>query len=669
MGYSFRFYGRAPADWREGAALGHAYEVQFARPLDDAQRVRLAELYERTLRSGAAEPSPAPWLWSDARFAMFHVGERFVCSAPMLFARVTDFLMEARAICPIRDVVYLNAAEPGNARWDLWTVQTQPLPDAGPRYPMALDSSVILYPRDRSGDLPVAAPDDEFEAARKAARASHVRQSAAQAGAAGGLALEPDTRPEPTQWPEAVRSKFELHDPRDLLRVGPRPCAYTRNERGEVTGFVFLDDEGERSPVTLPVPQNPQMAFAVHPDGTRGLCCVYNTVYEIDFATGEATERWQAPGEKQGIQGLGYLAGGELWAVKSYAMLYVVNPTGDEPTPIVTTKSKGTCLHIGRQGTILFTSEWGKKPQVFGFSHNKLKKLSTFKLRLHFQETDGVIYLFCGDDTFRLDNVDATYESFAGKQRKKAEKARLAALGLEPARNTKGRSAKKAKPALAIRWGAEFPPDVLRAHERVEITANHEASGASAVYTCMQHPGDPRFGYDHIRWTDAACDEVAIEFGAGRHLCFAPGGGSLVVATHGALYRIERSGDSKVILPAGKSEFFRQVRLMGDRLLTLTNKRLYLVDANSQGDAAIVHKLGATHGFQVLLVPGYDAATVTRDNKGLDVVSIVGDKLKKLGKVDDSLREVAWKDSALYVWDQMGARAGVVDNIMELLEA
>jgi len=664
MGYSFRFYGRAPPHWHEGAALGHAYEVQFACPLDDSQRVRLAELYERLLQSGAAEPSPEPWLWSDSRFALFHVGERFVSGARMLFARVTNFLIEARAICPIRDVVYLNAAEPGISRWDRWTVETQPLPDAGPRYPMKLDNSVLIYPRVRSGDLPVAAVDDGFEVARRNARSSIVREKAAAVGQTGGLSLEPvDVRPKPVPWPESIRSKFDLYDPRDLLQVGPRPCAYTRNERGEVTGFVYLDDEGERRPVTIPIPQHPGMAMAVHPDGSHGLCCVYNTVYEIDFATGEATERWQAPGEKQGIQGLGYLAGGELWAVKSYAMLYVLDPSGDDPTPIVTTKSKGTCLDIGRQGTILFTAEWGKKPQLFGFSENKLKKLSTFELRLHFQETDGVIYLLAGDDTFRLENIDATYEAFAAKERKKAERARLAARGIKP-------GARKAKPALAIRWGvAEFPSDILRAHERAQATATHEATGSSAVYEYVKLAAQPWFGYERIRWTDGAGDEVAVDFTTGRDLCFLPDGASIVAATDSALYRIERDGSAKQMLPAGPGEMFRHVVLRGERLLALTNKRLYLVDPTAQGEAVIVHKLGVVKGFHMLSIPGHEAVVVTRENKGLDIVRLTGDKLKKLGKVDDCLGEAAWKDGLLYVWDPMGARTGLVDNVIELLKA
>jgi len=664
MGYSFRFYGRAPAHWYEGAAFGHAYEVQFARPLDDDQRARLAGLYERVLQSGAAQPSPEPWLWSDARFALFHVGERFASGARMLFARVTDFLMEARAICPIRDVVYLNAAEPGRSRWDRWTAETQPLPDVGPRYPMKLDSSVLIYPRERSGELPVAAADELFEAARRKARSAVVQEKAAAAGQAGGLSLEPvDVRPQPMQWPETIRAKFVLHDPRDLLRVGPRACAYTRNERGEVTGFVYLDDEGERRPVTIPVPQHPGTAMAVHPDGSRGLCCVHNSVYEIDFATGEATERWLAPGERQGIQGLGYLAGGELWAVKSYAMLYVVDPSGDEPTPIVTMKSKGTCLNIGRQGTILFTAEWGKKPQVFGFSENKLVKLTTFKLRLHFQETDGIIYLFGGDATFRLDNVDATYEVFASKERKKAERARLAARGGK-------KRAKKAKPALAIRWvSAEFPPEFLRAHERVEATSVHQATGASAVYEYVKNAAQPWFGFERIRWTDGAGEEVAIDFTTGHDLCFVPDGESLVVATSSGLYRIQRDGSARELLPASAGEMFRHVVRVGERLLALTNKRLYLVDPSAESDAVIVHKLGVAKGFHMIPISGHEAVAVTREHKGLDIVRLVGDKLKKLGKVNDSIRDVAWMDGDLYVWDHLGTRTGLVDNVIELLEA
>ena len=73
--YPFRFYGRTPHEWAEGANDGHGYELTFRATPDAAQRAEIARAFERELAQGAAQPASKPWRWLGSS-AAFYVGER-----------------------------------------------------------------------------------------------------------------------------------------------------------------------------------------------------------------------------------------------------------------------------------------------------------------------------------------------------------------------------------------------------------------------------------------------------------------------------------------------------------------------------------------------------------------------------------------------------------------
>ena len=50
----FRFYGREPAEFVEGANDGHFFTVQFQRTPTDAELKHLAAIYERRMSGGPA---------------------------------------------------------------------------------------------------------------------------------------------------------------------------------------------------------------------------------------------------------------------------------------------------------------------------------------------------------------------------------------------------------------------------------------------------------------------------------------------------------------------------------------------------------------------------------------------------------------------------------------
>src|SRR5688572_14992279 len=110
MGFPFRFYGRAPADWYEGANLGHSYEVAFVEAPSAEQQRAIMLLVDERLAAGPAETSTfKPWLWSG-RFGRFAVGERWSGAARAAFARVADVLIEIhRRHRPIAQVLFLGA--------------------------------------------------------------------------------------------------------------------------------------------------------------------------------------------------------------------------------------------------------------------------------------------------------------------------------------------------------------------------------------------------------------------------------------------------------------------------------------------------------------------------------------------------------------------------------
>lgn len=172
MQFPFRFYGRAPADWLEGANGGHRFEVKFVEPPELDQRRRMTTRFEQRLAGGPAESTGGAWLWSG-RFARFDVGERWPGASLAAFGRVADVLVEIhREVAPIAQVIFMGARDRGNGAWDRASVEAQPVPDPGPSYDPPLDLQVSAYPRPTDPALSIAAPDPEVEAHRSELLAS-----------------------------------------------------------------------------------------------------------------------------------------------------------------------------------------------------------------------------------------------------------------------------------------------------------------------------------------------------------------------------------------------------------------------------------------------------------------------------------------------------------------
>lgn len=312
--FPFRFYGRYPSDWLEGANDGHAFSLQLVAAPDDATLERIAQTFERELDGGAAQLSAEPWSWSG-RFAHFRVGERGRVGTAIL-KPVSAALRATHRFAPIRDVVYVNARE-GSGRWDEWSLAQGP-PDAGP----AGFAYLGMFRRPTLDTLPAYSPSDVFEAARRAAWAElDADRRAAQAAraeqkrAARAAAPRPPKRPRPKRATkkkpaiELAPSDVRLQDPGDVTR--PTDADRARfPERATVVAardgrlFAAWSDDGapvgrrlgrgdEEGGVThIDVADAPWARRGIHgvavdPDGRHLFVKSFLDVHRVDARTGE----------------------------------------------------------------------------------------------------------------------------------------------------------------------------------------------------------------------------------------------------------------------------------------------------------------------------------------------------------------------------------------------
>lgn len=390
--HPFRFYGRSPSDWIEGASGGHAFSVQFVAPPGEDALARIAELYAAAFEKGDAQAARAPWEWSG-RFAHFEVGERGGAHRDARFlAPVTEFLREVHRIAPIRDVVYLNARE-GLGEWDRWSVAQAQSPDPGP----AGWAYQGLFRRAVDGALPALAASPLFEQVREraenaswAARDIADMDSAVAKGRSGkGLRIvrHDGEGPRPPVWPAADLALFQRppsrYLPGDHLDrwVWERPLAWVvEKPDGPRAGLAWIED-GARRTAQLP----PEMGWgqlnhfaglrdaAVHPDGSRMLVCCHKHLVEVTFATG-AVSQLPHPSRAEDLQSVAYLQHGRCSAL-TRNHLFVLAPPADGGRLLARVKGGGQrlvpvlggagLLVVGDENTTLHAID-GERPASVG---------------------------------------------------------------------------------------------------------------------------------------------------------------------------------------------------------------------------------------------------------------------------------------------------------------
>ncbi|HEU4533434.1 MAG TPA: hypothetical protein VFS00_04925, partial [Polyangiaceae bacterium] len=165
--YPFLFYGVNPSAWFDPEAGAFAYELCFREPPPPGARPKLADALRQALR-GRAEAS-APWRWAGGRWALARL--RPTSDGPdgarAAFAAADAALREVHALAPLEHAALLDALDLGDDPWDAWTLEAQPAPAPGPRWPhpitLSPEASRPDWPFERGPDGGDDESDDESD--------------------------------------------------------------------------------------------------------------------------------------------------------------------------------------------------------------------------------------------------------------------------------------------------------------------------------------------------------------------------------------------------------------------------------------------------------------------------------------------------------------------------
>lgn len=517
MSYAFRFYGCEPSDWFEGANDGHHYEVAFAKPPTATQLERLATAFETAFATGPARAARAPWLWSG-RVARFSLGERWSRGTRGMFRQVASFLTSLHGMCPIEDVLFWGRREAGTGAWDQWSEAQRPGPIPGPPYP----EGGARRPVDPS--LLEAAPLDEFEALREAARRAILAQRIASSNAKSGVELAAAAILDRTPRQQALHTAAALRvgqpePPRDadhrrrngyhLRTIEPHIIA-GRYDDNSLQGLFLFGGDGRPRAIETPEPVNFSTSLALHEGGRAGIVGVGKDVVALDVETMATKVAWSA---ETSVHGVGYF--GDLWVVLTRVGLFVLDMACERAKVVAQAKAKlpggstGRQLIVVRRGTVAVVIEKGRF-LVYGWASGKLKKLVVFKHPTAWkaEESDGRLLVSDGREAWEVRGIDELYEAWAG------------ALAAEAARAT---TARHTRAKLTLESRASMPVVSMdsvdrRLRDRFPEEAHFVSAGGTSV------------GHACVRWEELGGSQRPVSV-----LAFARSDGDVVVVDEVAL--------------------------------------------------------------------------------------------------------------------------------------
>lgn len=457
---TFRFYNASPGDWVEGANEGHRYELCFEREPTSEEKARIAARYENALAQGPATTARASWKWSGP-FAHFMIGERWIGHPRAAFAKVADLVRSFDRIVPLAHAAFLGAFEAPQ-----WPTGRQPPPGADASRPV-------------DDTLPRLAADEAFEAARADARAAlGKRKLAAAVMEVDGLSFVEfplEKLPQPDdERSVAAKRVFEVPDPLWIEKGKPpraykepvdgdhplaltaRAVAYVKRNKRNVA--IAYETEGERR-LVRGFPDNVYnlSSLSLSHDGSTGLVCVDNELWEIDFETGAAKSRW---GEGTPVTSATYLP--PRWIVKTPAELIALDPSGDEVTVLARMKLKEWwAVYVALEGAVVAVSVYSKGTRFVGYCEGKLKTLAKLpKVSGWVAEIDGEIVFVTSTEGERqalaVRGLDALYDAWSKPLLEKAAKKKNAKKA--PKKTTKKRAAEKKAELVELPELPQLPP-------------------------------------------------------------------------------------------------------------------------------------------------------------------------------------------------------------------
>jgi hypothetical protein len=676
-GYSFRFYGRSPADWAEGANDGHGFSVQFERGPTDDELEKLGKLYELTLATGPAKPSVEPWRWSE-RFASFDVGERWSTGRAFLGA-VTDFLMEARSIVPIRDVVYFNARE-GSGRWDQWTLQQGP-PDPGPDMGVAL---MEAYRREVDSNFPPPKKNDAYERGRaegrqiiherRTSRATEKADALTGAPPKGKVGLERTAVPyacrEPEPWPDDATAAFDIPDPAFVQKeymgqtyrnpaqgdhvatlVQQRPLAWVVGPHGGNVDIAWID-EGERRTPTWPEDvQTGGLTYVTLDDSGREALLVNEaSALHVNLDT-QAGQRIYYKQQEDGMR-LMYAAFADedrAWVILSEKRLHIFRPSDSGVQLVAQAKSGGNSLVTTRSGNVLVVGR--NKPKVFGLAADKLKVFGT--IAAAFQdvfEREGRILLKVSDDAcYELTHLDEVLGSFLGKTQKPAAKKKATKA---PVKRTVSLTSVDGE-------GAGFQSLQEEVDEASALIASiadgswyHTRRTASGrVATLAKKRSQYASDYVEVAFVDAGGEPRSVDVESAELLELSADGKRAFVGAGRGIRMVELDSNAvkdvyQISTDAGP---LRDMAVWGDDLFVLTEKMLLWLRVEEAG-GRLIASAKVSKGKDLHALPENDALVALCDAKNkILVYDRNKEELRKLGQFLEAANRLQVVNGAVLV--------------------
>lgn len=406
--YPFRFYGRRPSDWFEGANAGHLYEIQFEKAPTAEEKAALAEAFEKKLKRGPVEAALQPWLWAD-RSVQVRLGERRR-GGDAFFDAMEALLRALHRVAPIEQAIFWGCREPFGAHaWDRWSLAQRATPD-----------SPFRGPAQAQGDTDLAF-EEAREIARDGAEAVAARKAReAKARRSGKLAAVPIAR--------SARPAHRQVDPETMAKLsGLQIMSARRSETGRIIAsvvdseqelrLVHFDDAGAlRFSDVSPSRFDP----GIHVDGVAAYLPGFGPegegVYEVSLPDGKHRLLLPIPIGFETIV-VGGLAGG-LLAVGQEEELRIYDVAA-EPKLLATHALEGEAMELAvvRAGRVAVVTASGMTT-VIGIRDRVSAELGKPLLHLvRCYEADGRIIAESSEaQDYELVNVDAAFERAFAKR-------------------------------------------------------------------------------------------------------------------------------------------------------------------------------------------------------------------------------------------------------------
>jgi hypothetical protein len=393
----------SPGDWFEGANIGNAYEIHFAKPPDPSTRKAIATAYETALNDTPIDANHprAQWQWSGA-WAMFLVGQRPGTKAHEALETMAEVAKAIHAVAPIVEVIFHNVREAGTHAWDKWSVKQQAVPSPAPAWPR-FDFSLGFYGRKqkRVPAKPTPKIDRTFEATRdkvrNGLREAETKQAAAKATKQGKPALVP-VKKAPDIKISSAHKKLLPKDA-NLYPVGERTFAWYC-DCGEDHRLLAWVDGKKATKVKVPYCD----AVDFKADGSRILFHANKLVSEIVLPAKKPAalidySRTFAP------CGVGYGPDDSVLVLDMYALV-LYRRDGKHFEEVAREEVAGSALHMYRSGTLAVVRTYDERVVVYDVTATSLTKRASFKSDAFTSyEVNGRIYLEDAATTTELVNV------------------------------------------------------------------------------------------------------------------------------------------------------------------------------------------------------------------------------------------------------------------------